>query len=92
MCKKFFLLTFAIHKISCDEFYNFLKNNPDLKQSLLDLYEGDSGDLDQYEDLLEEESTKKYDEFVDDKSYLERAKEGAEERAEERTFEKESRG
>ena len=92
MCKKFFVLTFAIHKISCDEFYNFLKNNPDLKQSLLDIYERDSGDLDQYEDLLEEESTKKYDEFVDDKSYLERAKEGAEERAEERTFEKESSG
>ena len=85
MCRKLFLLTFAVNKISCDDFYNLMKSNPDLTTSLYDQYERDSGDLNEYEDLLEEES--KDEEMVADENYVE-----SREKAEERTFQKHSSG
>ena len=83
MCRKLFLLTFAFNKISCDDFYNLMKSNPDLTTSLYDQY--DFGDLKDYEDLLEEES--KDNEIVEDENFVE-----SRERAEDRSYQKHSSG
>ena len=85
MCRKLVLLTFAVHKISCDEFYNLMKSNPDLTISQYDQYERNSVDMNQYEDLLEEES--KDDEMLNDENFIE-----SRQRPEERTFQKHSSG
>ena len=83
MCRKLFLLTFAFNKISCDDFYNLMKSNPDLTTSLYDQY--DFGDLKDYEDLLEEES--KDNEIVEEENFVE-----SRERAEDRSYQKHSSG
>ena len=83
MCRKLFLLTFAFNKISCDDFYNLMKSNPDLTPSPYDQY--DSNNLNDYEDLLDEES--KDEEIVEDENYVE-----SRERAEERSYQKHSSG